>query len=494
MNFRASFSAFAIALLSASSALAQGDRMFIDYVDTSQYEKGGGLLRFYVDLLDAGNRPIDKLDVNKLSFLVNNEPIPMEKVLSTDLKTFETLGEPFAVSFLFTNYRGYVPKSAGEPSPFEAAKAGITGFVGALSKQRVRIRVDVYNEQGLDPIVEFTESQKNVKEALENMAVPVFMGDDSAEAVDTKTAAPDFYRHLDETVKKIAALDDLPRRRLLVVISDGLGKESTAAKKRVLDAKLDSIIESANDAGVKVYTFAAHLQGDEFFPYLSRVAERTYGIYQKVDEIESLEGAIRDLAPKLLKQYVVDMKSPGLPAEKVDLRLDGETPNKEKVSHTYPKKVAIPPTPTDWKKILTWVGIGVGSLFGLILFIWMIKKIANWRKNRPEEEEEAEERAEYSGPHKGVLRVKTGPLAGQIFHLVEEITTIGSLAGNQIIIQDEGVSKRHAGIKIEDMRYELADFNSTNGTWVNGRKINRQFLKDGDEVKIGNSEMSFNLK
>jgi pSer/pThr/pTyr-binding forkhead associated (FHA) protein len=44
------------------------------------------------------------------------------------------------------------------------------------------------------------------------------------------------------------------------------------------------------------------------------------------------------------------------------------------------------------------------------------------------------------------------------------------------------------------MRYELADFNSTSGTWVNGRKINKQFLKDGDEIRIGNTEMTFTLK
>jgi hypothetical protein len=485
-----------LSLLAAGTASAQSDRLFIDYVDTSQYEKGGGLLRYFVDVLDAQNRPIDKLDQNKLSFLLNNEPIPADKISGTELRTFEAMGEPFAVAILFTNYRGYVPKSTGEASLFSYSKAGILGFVGNLAKQRVRIRVDVYNEQGIDPVVEFTESQKNVKEALENLPEPQFLEGDGAEGPDVKIQAPDFYRHLDDTVKKMAALDDLPRRRLLIIISDGVGKESTAAKKKVLDAKLESVIEEAKDAGIKIYAFGATLGEDQFLPYVSSVAERTYGIYQKVDDPEALEGAIRDLAPKLLKQYVVDIKAPGLPNEKVALRIDAETPNKEKVSHTYPKQVLVPPTPTDWKKILTWVGIGVGSLVGLILFIWMIRKFLRWRADRPADSGPAESgpEPEYNGPHKGVLRVKTGPLAGTTFHLIEEITTIGSLDGNHIVLQTPGVSKRHAGIKIEDMRYELADFGSTNGTWVNGRKINRQFMKDGDEIRIGDSEMSFNLK
>jgi hypothetical protein len=89
---------------------------------------------------------------------------------------------------------------------------------------------------------------------------------------------------------------------------------------------------------------------------------------------------------------------------------------------------------------------------------------------------------------------QSGPLAGELFHLTEDVTTIGRIDGNAIVIQDDAVSKRHAGIKIEDMRYELADFNSTSGTWVTGRKINKQFLKDGDEIRIGNTEMTFTLK
>ena len=466
--------------------------MLLDYVDTAAYEKMG-VLRYYVDILDPSNKPIEKQEPKLLSFFVNNEPVPLEKVLSVELRTFAEVGEEFAVGVLFTNYRGYVTRSAGEASLFGLAKNGIRAFITSLGKQKIRLGVELYNEGGREPVVEFTTNLKNAEQAIDSLPEPVFL-EETAEAGDVKTKAPDFYRHLDDTVKKMAGLDDLPRRRILIVVSDGLG-EYTGARKVLIDRKLEGVIESAVDAGIKVYAFGAFLQDDQFLPYLSRLAERTHGIYQRVDEPEAIEGAIRDLAPQLLKQYVVDVKVPGLPSEdKVTLRMDAETPNKEKVSAAYPKQVKIPPTPTDWKKILTWVGIGVGSLVGLIFFIWMIRKIAQWRSNRPAEQEESGPVYVHSGPDKGRLRVKTGPLAGEIFYLTEEITTIGSLDGNGIIIRDEGVSKRHAGIKIEEMRYELADFNSTNGTWVNGRKINKQFLRDGDEVRIGNTEMTFSLK
>ncbi|MBT9557400.1 MAG: FHA domain-containing protein [Myxococcales bacterium] len=485
--------AVVLGALYARPASAQGDRMFIDYVDTAEYGKRG-LLRYYIDIIDSANKPIDNLDATKLTFRLNNEPFPADKFKGTELRSFSDLGEPMAVAILFTNYRGYIPKSPGEPSLFTFAKAGIRGFLENLTKQKVRIRIDVYNEVGRDPVVEFTENVKGAKEKLDLMPEPVVLTDDEAEGADARIQAPDFYRHLEDVVKGMAALDDLPRRRLLVVISDGVSQYS-GARKKLIDQKLEGIIEEANDAGIKIYSFAAMLQDDQFLPYVERAAERTNGFSQRITEPEALESAVRDLAPQLLKQYVVDVTAPGLPSEdKVNLSVDGETPNKEKVAHTYPKLIKLPPTPTDWTKILTWIGIGVGSLLGLIFIIWIIKKIIAARANRVEETDDSGPAPAYTGPDRGKLRVKSGPLAGELFHLTEDVTTIGRIDGNAIVIQDDAVSKRHAGIKIEDMRYELADFNSTSGTWVNGRKINKQFLKDGDEIRIGNTEMTFTLK
>ena len=153
----------------------------------------------------------------------------------------------------------------------------------------------------------------------------------------------------------------------------------------------------------------------------------------------------------------------------------------------------MPETPTDWKAILKWVGIVIGSLFGLFFFVWLIKKLVAWKSNRPQEVY-VEEHHSYDGPDRGKLIVRSGHMAGTEFPLLEDVTTIGSVEGNHVVLYDESVSKRHAGIRIEEMRYELADFGSTNHTWVNGRKINKQFLRDGDELRIGSVELEFRLK
>lgn len=484
----------------ASPAYAQGDRMLIDYIDTGKYSKDG-LIRFYLDVLDRTNSVIPEQDKKKLFFFINEEPISGELLKGVDMTLFRDIKEPIAVGILFTNYGGFVPASTSEASLYDNARRGLLEFFKELRQNNDWVGVWLYNEEGNDNIVPFSSNIEGAAEIIEQKkSTRIEDIDDEGEGTegksgsDSKPVAPPFYRYFDQVATKMAELEDLPRRRILLVISDGLGEYDTKQKAQI-DKKIKGIVERAVDAGIKIYSYGAMIQEEAFLPFLQTASERTYGVYVRIDQPEDLEGKIRELAPQIMKQYVVDITAPGLPSdEKAKFRIDGETPSGEKISAVYPKAIKLPETPTNWKRILVWIGIGVGSLVGLFLFIWIIKKIVAWRRNRPEPEEVVVERVAYDGPDRGKLRVKSGPLAGEIFHLTEDITTIGCIDGNTVVIYDEGVSKRHAGIKIEEMRYELADFGSTNGTWVNGRKINKQFLRDGDEIRIGNTEMTFTLK
>ena len=84
-----------------------------------------------------------------------------------------------------------------------------------------------------------------------------------------------------------------------------------------------------------------------------------------------------------------------------------------------------------------------------------------------------------------------GPLAGQTMPLTEEVTTLGSVAGNTVVLADPAVSKKHAGIRHVEGRYELADLGSTNGIYVNGHKVPTRTLEAGDVVRVGNTEAIF---
>ena len=84
-----------------------------------------------------------------------------------------------------------------------------------------------------------------------------------------------------------------------------------------------------------------------------------------------------------------------------------------------------------------------------------------------------------------------GPMANQTLALTEAVTTIGSVAGNTVVLADPAVSKKHAGIRRIESDYELADLGSTNGVYVNGQKVPKKTLVPGDIIRVGNTEAVF---
>ncbi|MGB8329559.1 MAG: ATPase, T2SS/T4P/T4SS family [Polyangiales bacterium] len=63
--------------------------------------------------------------------------------------------------------------------------------------------------------------------------------------------------------------------------------------------------------------------------------------------------------------------------------------------------------------------------------------------------------------------------------------TVGRVQGNDIVLSKRNVSKQHARLSLEGEQAIVVDLNSTNGTWVNGRKITSpQPLKQGDKIYI----------
>ena len=84
-----------------------------------------------------------------------------------------------------------------------------------------------------------------------------------------------------------------------------------------------------------------------------------------------------------------------------------------------------------------------------------------------------------------------GPMANQTLALTDEVTTIGSVAGNTVVLADPAVSRKHAGIRKVEGSYELADLGSTNGVYVNGHKVPKKTLEIGDIIRVGNTEAVF---
>lgn len=68
----------------------------------------------------------------------------------------------------------------------------------------------------------------------------------------------------------------------------------------------------------------------------------------------------------------------------------------------------------------------------------------------------------------------------------QEQITIGRIQGNDIVLPKGNISKSHAKIVCKDEKFIVADLKSTNGTFVNGKKIMApQVVIDTDKIYIG---------
>ncbi len=86
------------------------------------------------------------------------------------------------------------------------------------------------------------------------------------------------------------------------------------------------------------------------------------------------------------------------------------------------------------------------------------------------------------------LVVHAGPLAGKGFPIVNDVLTFGRDPENDITLDDNQVSRRHARLIRQDDEIIIEDLGSTNGTLVNGKPIvGQHVLQPADIISIGSS-------
>ena len=73
----------------------------------------------------------------------------------------------------------------------------------------------------------------------------------------------------------------------------------------------------------------------------------------------------------------------------------------------------------------------------------------------------------------------------------QNVITIGTVADNDVVIEDETVSRHHCRIVQEDDDYVLVDPGSTNGTFINGVRIREAFLAPGLILTVGSTQIQF---
>lgn len=82
----------------------------------------------------------------------------------------------------------------------------------------------------------------------------------------------------------------------------------------------------------------------------------------------------------------------------------------------------------------------------------------------------------------------------EVVHVLTRKTSVGRTPDNDLQIDAKFISRHHAVILAGPAHTIIEDLNSTNGVLVNGRRITRQTLKDGDSVVIGKTMFRFAVR
>lgn len=88
--------------------------------------------------------------------------------------------------------------------------------------------------------------------------------------------------------------------------------------------------------------------------------------------------------------------------------------------------------------------------------------------------------------------INEGPIKGHKFEIFSSLTNVGRGAHNDIVINDESLSGSHAKILKRDGAWWVVDQNSTNGTYVGGRRVaGEQQLVGAPDVRFGGIKATF---
>ena len=79
------------------------------------------------------------------------------------------------------------------------------------------------------------------------------------------------------------------------------------------------------------------------------------------------------------------------------------------------------------------------------------------------------------------------------FPLVDGIHLVGREAHCHVVLDAPNISGEHLSIEVAGGQVVVEDLESSTGTWVNGQRLTRVVLNTGDVIRIGGTELVFEI-
>lgn len=303
---------------------------------------------------------------------------------------------------------------------------------------------------------------------------------------------------------QLQAVDALSRiqadRRALVVFSDGQPEDRAYFH--------DDVVRAARRSGVVINTlgFPRSVALSVALQTLRRLSEETGGVYLDTDMNFTLPP---DFASRILASVNsggrFGINAAGAAGE--EIRLDFRTP-RGTLTTTMPvaRATALPVSPSatsaaravpevrvittaaERDTLDTWLWYGIPAALVVLIALTAVTLVLIYRKPGPRS---AQAIAAVPDIKPFAYLIAQDERATR--HAIRNtIWRIGRSRDNELVLDDNSISRRHAEIQRgTDGTFVLLDKDSLNGVFVNGEKIGRRQLKEGDILEIGDIFLRF---
>lgn len=317
----------------------------------------------------------------------------------------------------------------------------------------------------------------------------------------------DLYKSIFESLEYLGNQKEVPSNKLFIVLSAARNNSTSSISSAECIAK-------ARDMGIPIYAIT-YLSSDTVYSsgMISRICSKTGGkniqCRSTVEIINAITDFINSPIPQSMQEAAYDLLfsvfTDKLPSSSVKLDVNYKG-TRQIFTVSDPNSGSL--IPEDFKKYL-WISIGI---LGAIVIIMLLVNAAGKKGKRNNEEGSQEEvnttatkepliSATVERPHlqtQQAIPVKpSGPVVlvslngrTNTYPLLLAETKIGRLESNDIVINEQTVTKNHAVILLQNGKIEIKDLGSTNGTFVNGERIRKAELKHGDKIKLGLVELT----
>ena len=272
-----------------------------------------------------------------------------------------------------------------------------------------------------------------------------------------------------------------PARKAIILVTDGLDENSSV--------QVEDGLKVAVESKIPVYCVGV---GRIQEAVLRRIAKLTSGDYSSM-----AEAAAATLAQRIAELPVPVAAAPPPPA----------------AVPTAPAAPVAPAPDNTWLYVIAGTLV-VASAFGAAYFLRKKQEPpragAASRGSEPAPADDQEDGADRTLVMRSAdvgqvertvmlrlqpsLTITRGAGEGEVFNLsMETAVSIGRAPTNDIPVVDNAVSGEHCRIRPEGGAFVLHDLQSTNGTFVNEKRVERHRLSEGDVIRVGETHLQFKM-